>query len=76
VVDHGVPTLIGTDLGKITPAASRLLNWEVIAVDQDPLGAQGHPRRDAHGIHVIGCSRTAVAPCSCSMKPTARGTSM
>jgi alpha-galactosidase len=30
-----------------------LLNKEVIAVDQDPLGKQGHQVRDNDGIHVI-----------------------
>jgi len=48
------PLLIGTDLRKIKPAALEiLLNKEVIAVDQDPLGVQGHQVRDADGIHVI-----------------------
>lgn len=48
------PLLIGTDLRTIKPAALEiLLNKEVIAVDQDPLGVQGHQVRDANGIHVI-----------------------
>lgn len=48
------PLLIGTDLRKIKPEAlDILLNKEVIAVDQDPLGVQGHQVRDANGIHVI-----------------------
>jgi alpha-galactosidase len=48
------PLLIGTDLRKIKPEAlDILLNREVIAVDQDPLGVQGHQVRDANGIHVI-----------------------
>ncbi|MEW9622785.1 glycoside hydrolase family 27 protein [Rhodanobacter geophilus] len=48
------PLLIGTDLRTIKPAALKiLLNREVIAVDQDPLGVQGHQVRDANGIHVI-----------------------
>jgi len=48
------PLLIGTDLRKISPSALEiLLNKEVIAVDQDPLGKQGKQVRDAKGIHVI-----------------------
>ncbi len=48
------PLLIGTDLRKIKPeAVDILLNKEVIAVDQVPLGVQGHQVRDAGGIHVI-----------------------
>lgn len=48
------PLLIGTDLRTIKPDALQiLLNKEVIAVDQDPLGKQGHQVRDADGIHVI-----------------------
>jgi len=48
------PLLIGTDLRTIKPEALKiLLNKEVIAVDQDPLGVQGHQVRDAGGIHVI-----------------------
>ncbi|QWT18344.1 glycoside hydrolase family 27 protein [Bacillus sp. NP157] len=48
------PLLIGTDLRTIKPAALQiLLNKEVIAVDQDPLGMQGKQVRDAGGVHVI-----------------------
>ncbi|HMH68243.1 MAG TPA: glycoside hydrolase family 27 protein [Pinirhizobacter sp.] len=48
------PLLVGTDLRKIKPDALQiLLNKEVIAVDQDPLGVQGKQVRDANGIHVI-----------------------
>lgn len=48
------PLLIGTDLRTIKPEALQiLLNKEVIAVDQDPLGVQGKQVRDADGIHVI-----------------------
>jgi alpha-galactosidase len=48
------PLLIGTDLRTIKPDALQiLLNKEVIAVDQDPLGVQGRQVRDADGIHVI-----------------------
>ncbi|QRN55684.1 glycoside hydrolase family 27 protein [Dyella caseinilytica] len=48
------PLLIGTDLRTIKPDALQiLLNKEVIAVDQDPLGIQGKQVRDADGIHVI-----------------------
>ncbi len=48
------PLLIGTDLRTIKPDALQiLLNKEVIAVDQDPLGKQGHQVRDNDGIHVI-----------------------
>lgn len=48
------PLLIGTDLRTIKPDALQiLLNKEVIAIDQDPLGVQGKQVRDAGGIHVI-----------------------
>jgi alpha-galactosidase len=48
------PLLIGTDLRTIKPdALAILLNKDVIAVDQDPLGVQGKQVRDADGIHVI-----------------------
>ncbi|WP_250623337.1 glycoside hydrolase family 27 protein [Pinirhizobacter soli] len=48
------PLLVGTDIRKIKPDALQiLLNKEVIAVDQDPLGVQGKQVRDADGIHVI-----------------------
>ncbi|HEY4146618.1 glycoside hydrolase family 27 protein [Pinirhizobacter sp.] len=48
------PLLVGTDLRTIKPDALKiLLNKEVIAVDQDPLGVQGKQVRDAKGIHVI-----------------------
>jgi alpha-galactosidase len=48
------PLLIGTDLRTIKPDALKiLLNKDVIAVDQDPLGIQGKQVRDADGIHVI-----------------------
>jgi alpha-galactosidase len=48
------PLLIGTDLRTIKPDALQiLLNKDVIAVDQDPLGVQGKQVRDADGIHVI-----------------------
>jgi len=48
------PLLIGTDLRTIKPDALQiLLNKDVIAVDQDPLGIQGKQVRDADGIHVI-----------------------
>lgn len=48
------PLLIGTDLRTIKPAALKiLLNKDVIAVDQDPLGIQGKQVSDADGIHVI-----------------------
>jgi alpha-galactosidase len=48
------PLLIGTDLRKIKqPDLDILLNKEVIAVDQDPLGIQGRRIREKDGIHVI-----------------------
>ncbi|MGN6479020.1 glycoside hydrolase family 27 protein [Luteibacter sp.] len=48
------PLLIGTDLRTIKPEALKiLLNKDVIAIDQDPLGVQGKQVRDADGIHVI-----------------------
>ncbi|WP_329741619.1 glycoside hydrolase family 27 protein [Dyella sp. A6] len=48
------PLLIGTDLRTIKPDALKiLLNKDVIAVDQDPLGVQGRQVSDTNGIHVI-----------------------
>jgi alpha-galactosidase len=48
------PLLIGTDLRKATPQTMEiLLNREVIAVDQDPLGVQARPVRSAHGHHIL-----------------------
>jgi alpha-galactosidase len=47
------PLLIGTDLREATPATMNiLLNREVIAIDQDPLGVQAKPIADANG-HVV-----------------------
>ena len=38
------PLIAGNDLSKMTPFSQEMLtNREVIAVDQDPLGTQGHP---------------------------------
>jgi alpha-galactosidase len=48
------PLMIGTDLRKVKPEALKiLLNKEVIAIDQDALGEQGHRIRDTDGVHVI-----------------------
>ncbi len=48
------PLLIGTDLRKATPETmSILLNSDVIAVDQDPLGVQGTPVRAQDGLYVL-----------------------
>jgi alpha-galactosidase len=48
------PLLIGTDLRKISPEAlDILLNREVIAVDQDPLGVQGTVLRKEAGHWVM-----------------------
>jgi alpha-galactosidase len=48
------PLLIGTDLRTVKPEALQiLLNKDVIAIDQDPLGVQGKQVRDNGGIHVI-----------------------
>jgi len=48
------PLLIGTDLRSVKPDALEiLLNKEVIAVDQDPLGVQGKRVSDKGGVHVI-----------------------
>ena len=48
------PLLIGTDLRTIKPEALNiLLNKDVIAIDQDPLGVQGKQVRNEDGIHVI-----------------------
>ena len=44
------PLLIGTDLRKATPQTLEILkNREVIAIDQDPLGAQGRVLRNDNG---------------------------
>ena len=48
------PLLIGTDLRTIKrPFLDILLNKEVIAVDQDPLGIQGRRVRVTHDVDVI-----------------------
>ena len=48
------PLLIGTDLRTIKPPfLDILLNKEVIAIDQDPAGIQGHRIRVTHGVHVM-----------------------
>ncbi|HZC26753.1 MAG TPA: glycoside hydrolase family 27 protein, partial [Actinopolymorphaceae bacterium] len=48
------PLLIGSDLRTVTPATMEiLLNTEIIAVDQDPLGVQGRPVRSHEGLHVF-----------------------
>jgi alpha-galactosidase len=44
------PLLIGTDLRKATPKTLEILsNRDVIAIDQDPLGAQGKVLRNDNG---------------------------
>jgi alpha-galactosidase len=48
------PLLIGTDLRKATPATLAILgNKDVIALDQDPLGAQATVLSDEGGAYVI-----------------------
>src|SRR6185295_6653235 len=48
------PLLIGTDLRKASQATFDMLsNHEVIAVDQDPLGAQGKPISTTGGLNVL-----------------------
>ena len=48
------PLLIGSDLRQATPQTMEiLLNRDVIAVDQDPLGVQGRPVWSLHGRHVV-----------------------
>ncbi|SDR77448.1 glycoside hydrolase family 27 protein [Actinopolymorpha singaporensis] len=48
------PLLIGSDLRTVTPQTMEiLLNTEVIALDQDPLGVQGAPVRSEGGLHVL-----------------------
>ena len=48
------PLLIGTDLRTIKqPYLDILLNKEVIAIDQDPLGIQGRRIREKDGVDVI-----------------------
>ncbi|WP_369356012.1 glycoside hydrolase family 27 protein [Streptomyces sp. cg2] len=46
------PLISSTDLGRLSPAARAILgNREVIAVDQDPLGVQGHiVQQDGDGV--------------------------
>jgi alpha-galactosidase len=47
------PLLIGTDLSDATPETMAIIsNREVIAIDQDPLGAQGRvlSRQDGHWV--------------------------
>jgi len=47
------PLIAGNDLRTMTPATVAVLtNLEAIAVDQDPLGIQGHVVRDANGVSV------------------------
>jgi alpha-galactosidase len=41
------PLILGSDPRKLSPATIRMLeNWQVIAVDQDPLGVQGTAIRE------------------------------
>jgi alpha-galactosidase len=48
------PLLIGTDLRKASPSTLAMLsNRDVIAIDQDPLGAQGKPIRTTNGLNVL-----------------------
>ena len=48
------PLLVGSDLRRATPSTMDiLLNKEVIAIDQDPLGVQGRPIRDQNGLVVL-----------------------
>jgi alpha-galactosidase len=48
------PLLIGSDLRRATPQTMEiLLNKDIIAIDQDPLGVQGAPIRSAGGQHVF-----------------------
>jgi alpha-galactosidase len=48
------PLLIGTDLRRATPSTMDiLLNTDVIALDQDPLGVQGAPIRTRDGLDVF-----------------------
>ncbi|WP_043263364.1 glycoside hydrolase family 27 protein [Streptomyces sp. CT34] len=46
------PLISSTDLGKLSPEARAILgNREIIAVDQDPLGVQGHiVQQDGDGV--------------------------
>jgi alpha-galactosidase len=48
------PLLIGCDLRRISPENLEiLLNADIIAIDQDPLGVQGRPVRSEDGHHVF-----------------------
>ena len=52
--EMAAPLLIGTDLRKATPATLAILkNQDVIAVDQDPLGAQGKVVASSNGTMVF-----------------------
>ena len=71
------PLLIGTDLRKVTAETMEiLLNTEVIAVDQDPLGVQAQLARSYGGLH---CSSspwsTAAGRSRSSTRTTVRPTS-
>jgi|BarGraNGADG00212_1021973.scaffolds.fasta_scaffold14486_1 alpha-galactosidase len=51
--EMAAPLLVGTDLRKATPATMAIyLNRDVIAVDQDPLGAQGRVIK-TDGTHLV-----------------------
>lgn len=48
------PLLIGTDLRRVTSATMEiLLNTELIAINQDPLGVQGRLVTSFKGLHVL-----------------------
>ena len=52
--EMAAPLLIGTDLRRATPATLAILeNRRVIAVDQDPLGVQGHVVASNNGTMVF-----------------------
>jgi alpha-galactosidase len=56
------PLLAGNDLSKMTPETRALLtDAEVIAADQEPLGAQSR-RREKGDVGVFKCSFAARVP--------------
>ncbi|MBB5897565.1 NEW3 domain-containing protein [Kutzneria kofuensis] len=52
--EMAAPLIVGTDVRTMSAATKEILtNREIIAVDQDPLGAQGRPVSSANGLWVL-----------------------
>ena len=52
--EMAAPLIAGNDLTRMSPQTLAILSNEaVIAVDQDPLGGQGYPVSNAHGLWVL-----------------------